>query len=147
MAKSIVKVPDHKGPGRGSRSPGALHGTLSYPLTPGSPSVRNSPTGSRAQGPGFLSPSFWLDSSGSGLRVSGETLEALQAPADPLNLQEQRKVFAGLEARPAWTAQVIGKQEAYWEVRGQHRTCIGSGSEHGLRLCASRGCELGVLFW
>lgn len=76
-----------------------------------------------------------------------ETLEALQAPADLLNLQEQRKVLAGLEARPAWMAHVIGKQEVYWEARGPHRTCISLGSEDGLSLSASRGRELRVLFW
>lgn len=56
-------------------------------------------------------------------------------------------MLAGLEARPAWMAHVIGKQEVYWEARGQHRTCISLGSEDGLSLSASRGRELRVLFW
>lgn len=79
--------------GDGAQGPGALHGTLSYPLT-WIPFNQKQPHREPGLGSWVPQPLLCLDSSGSGLRVLRETLEALQAPADLLNLQEQRNVFA-----------------------------------------------------
>ena len=55
-----LKVPDRKGPGRGHKAQVPFTAPSLIP-SPGSPSIRNSPTGSRVWGPGFLSPSsVWI---------------------------------------------------------------------------------------
>ena len=100
-----VKVPDCKGPGRGheARAPFPAPSLIPSHLDP-----LQSETAPQGAGPGVLGssarPSVWV------LRFWAQSFEGDPGGADLLNLQEQSSVFAGLGARPVWTAQVIGKQ-------------------------------------
>lgn len=80
------------------------------------------------------------------LRFWAQSFEGDPGRPDLLNLQEQSNVFAGLEARQVWTAQVIGKKRSSGRSRASTGHAISSGSEDRRSISASRGRELRVLF-